>query len=319
MPGRFYPVDNPQSVVFAQTPSVRPSYFQEEQLQMMYVEKLMGLPEPIVPRTTKRGNTATGNIQEAQQAGVRFNNPLNRVLMPIEELLGHIWELNQECAPKEKEYFVVGAGNTLIFDKMSREDYQHQMRFKLDIETTFDKQMARDTSLLVWRLMRQTPTFQMNPAAGYDLDCKVLESLDFHIDIPKPPQSKVLSPYEMIQMVKEGQNPDPVVGEDYEEHLRQYKAVLTSEAINEWEKDAIQRLMLLYDKTQILKSMLEKANLNQSGMPNLPPGMTPPQNGKGGPGTQVTASRNPSQMMNTIRVGENPGSMRSNNGNAGPS
>lgn len=305
-PGHFYPVDDPREVQFAQTPSVRPSYFQEEQLLVNYFELLFGIPS-LRPAQSRRSGSATRDIQDSQRAQIQFSNPLNREVLALTKLIGHVWDLCKEHSPKEKEYQIVGAGGVPIFDKFYKADYSVQMDFKVDVQTVFDQQQARDTALLVYRLLLGNPLTMQHPAVLYDLTKRTLDNLDFDISIPKPKEARTLSPYEEHEMFRNGELPNPQVGEDYEDHLKQHAVFLKSDEIREWPQEAVTALLVHISKTQIMKGFLETANLNQSGkfegMPELP---------ETGDVPGVTASRNPSQHFNTMRVGENTASSLAN-------
>lgn len=315
-PGMFYPVDNPLDVQFAPTPGVRQSYFNEEGLLVNYFERITGLTENIQGLSSSRAQTATEQINATQKASIRLSNPLTRVVMSLEKLLGHMVDLNRDCAPKFKEYAISGIGAYPIFDKVYKDDYNTQLTYKLDIGTIFDEQLERDKWLMAYRMFIQDPNVMQHPAAVYDLTTKTLEAQGIQLNIPKPPQAKVLSAWEKLEIVQRGELVEPEVGEDYDESLKVYMAVLKSEKVKRMDDNQVQALMTLISKTQILKQTLEASNLNQSGQ--VPPemlqmmqGMTPPTQ----PG--VTQTRNPSQKFNTSRVGQTSASELNNAKNGG--
>lgn len=306
-PGHAYPMG--QDVAFLQTPSVRSSYYQEEQLLLMYFERIFGLNENIQGVASTKEISATENVQVSQKASIRFANPMNRILGSLNELLEHIWDLNQKCAPKTKEYFITGIGKGgPVFNKMSKESYKSQLKFKLEITSVFDTQMLRDTWLLAFRMFRQDPLVLAHPAAAYDLFKNTLKGMNIQLDIPKPPQANSLSPSMEHELILKGQEVEPVLGEDYEEHLRQHLAWMdTEEFKDEWKDEQKMALLVHIDKTQMLKQTLESLNLNQSGM--FDPGMMGQQM------PSMTASMNPTQKFNNMRVGESGASAAANTNN----
>lgn len=305
-PGMFYPVDSPHDVSFAPTPTVRNSYFQEEGLLINYFERVTALTENIQGVTNQRQSTATEQMQATQKASIRLSNPLTRVVMALEKMLGHMVDLNRECAPEDKEYAVSGVGSYPVFSKVSRNDYNTQLSFKLDINTVFDEEMERNKWLLVYRMFIQDPNVAQHPASAYELSMNTLRALGVRLNVPKPPQAKIVSPLEKIEMIKAGiRPPEPAPGEDTDEALKIYMSIIQSDKIKEWKPEWVKELMVLVDETKILQQTLQAGSLNQSGM--VPPGMLEMLGGAGAPGgTQpgITASRNPNQKNNVARVGQ---------------
>lgn len=307
-PGKFYPVDDPREVQFAQPPRVGTSYFQEESMILSYFERIFALDENMQGVGASRRRTATESIRVANRGSIRFGNPFNRIVNSINKLLDHVWELNMECAPAEKEYYVVGTNGAPVFDKMSRYDFTKPMKFSVSVSSVFDQQVIRDTMLLAYRLFLVNPYVQAHPETLWQLSQETLDTLDVKISIPKPPEAETLSPYEEHEMFKRGEAPEPQVGEDYDHHLKVHMMELNSESIENWDKEALQALVLHIDKTKILKQTLEAANLNKSG--RFSGAGMPPQPG-------LTVNRNPTQTFNTTRVAESGNSMRQNAQNGG--
>jgi hypothetical protein len=313
VPGHGYPMDSPTDVYFPQIQGPGPSGYQEEAILTSLMERLLGLSENMQGVTTSRDITATENLNLNQKAGIRSSSPLGRIVTSLERVLDHIWELNAECAPEEKEFYVVGKGQGVrLFDRITRSDFNVRLKFKFNIASIHDQQVLRDTWLMAFRMFRQDPLIMSHPAAAYDLFKNTLKGMNIHLDIPKPPQADALSPLEEQEMFQKGEMPEPVPGEDYDEHLKQHMAWLQTESFRDWDEDAQQAFLEHIDKTKILKQTLEAANLNKSGVFE---GM--PQGAEGMEMPGMTASQNPSQMMNNMRVGETSKSAMQNNQNGG--
>ncbi len=304
-PNHFYPVDDPREISFPQTQRVSSSYFQEEQMILNYFERIFALSENIQGVASRRSTTATENMNLNQRSSIRFMNPFNRIVTQVNKLLNHIWDLSRECAPEEKEFYVVGVDGNPIFDKMTKDDYSARFQFEIKVQSVFDAQQIRDTWLLAYRLFLVNPYFQQHPELLWDLTQKTADQLNLDIDIPKPDQAKVHSAFEALDMIRNGEMIEPEVGIDYDHHLKVFMNMFGSPEIKEWDDPAIKNLILYIDKLKILKSTLEAANLNKSGV--FPPGM--------GEQPGLTVSRNPGQRMNTTRVGESGKSMMQNNRN----
>lgn len=318
MPGKGYPMESPSDVNFPQIPPPDPSYFNEEQLIMNYFDRVLALGDVIQGLQGKADASATNTIQSSQRAGIRLSNPINRIGMALNELIGHIWDLNKMCAPEVKEFKVAGVGDgTPIFKKMSRTDYNTQVGFKLHMATLQDVQMLRDSAMLNYRTFITNPMITANPAAFYSLTQQTMDILGVKVKIPQPDQAKAKSPFEIIDLIEDGKHPDPTVGIDPDEHLTALTAFMESEDFLDWTTEQKMALYLYYDKVQILKQTLQSGNLNQSGVfegmngvQQPPQGPNPPQQGAVPP--TMTASRNPSQTFNRMRVSNSPQSMRAN-------
>lgn len=311
MPGKGYPMESPGDVNFPQPPPPDPSYYNEEQLLLTYFDRVLALGDIIQGVQAKGEQSATNTIQSAQRAGIRLANPINRIGTALEELVGHIWDLNKLCAPLVKEFKVAGVGDgTPIFDRMSRSDYDTQVGFKLHMATMYDIQILKDSAMLNYRTFITNPLITSDPAAFYDLSKQTMEALGMKVKMQVPEQAKAKSVFEVIDLIEEGKHIDPSVGIDPDEHLTAIQAFITSEDFQQWTTEQAAALYLYYDKVQVLKQTLEAGNLNQAGifkgqndmgggeMPQTPPTMT--------------ANRNPTQHFNTMRVSNSPQSMRQN-------
>ena len=302
-PGHFYPVDDPREVQFANVPRVGSSYFQEEQIIQSYFEKILALDENFQGVPSRRRQTATESMTTSQRASIRFSNPFNRIVSQFNKLLGHIWDLNRECAPDDKEFYVLGEDGSPLFEKMTRGDFSDKFKFSVEVQSVFDKQMQRDTWLLAYRLFIVNPYFQQYPDKLWEISQKTINSLSLDIDLPKPIQAKTTSPYEKIEIIKNGGDIEPELGEDHDHNLAVIEKQLQADDIKDWDDEEIRKLIILRDKILITKKTLESANLNQSGQfSGGPLSKQPP----------ITASRNPAQKFNTMRVGEGQNSIRQN-------
>jgi hypothetical protein len=313
MPGKGYPVDDPGSIAFPQTPQVDLSYFQEEKLVMDYFDRVLALGD-VMQGVPGKDNTATETIHSQQRAGIRLATPMNRIARALDELTGHIWELTKQCAPEIKEFKVVGVGDGVpVFSKITSEDYNVNVSYKLKMATMFDVQMLRDTALLNYQTFISNPLFMQHPAAFYDLTKQTMDAVGLKVSIPKPEQANTKSPFVEHDLIRAGETIEPVIGEDTEEHKRAHMTFMKSEEFQNWPREAQQALMEHYDKTMILETTLRAANLNSSGVfPGMPGSPAP----SGNPG--FTASRNPSQVFNTMRTGETGKSQRQNVKNGAP-
>lgn len=315
MPGKGYPMESPGDINFPQIPPPDPSYFNEEQLIMNYFDRLLALGDVIQGLQGKGDASATNTIQSSQRAGIRLSNPINRIAQALQELVGHIWDLNSLCAPEVKEFRVAGIGDgTPVFKKMAKTDYQTQVAFKLHMATLYDVQMLRDSAMLNYRTFITNPLITSDPAAFYDLSRQTMDALGMKIRMQIPDQAKAKSVFEVIDLIEDGESVDPTVGIDPDEHIAGLNAFMESDDFKDWNPQQKMALYLYYDKVQVLKQTLQSANLNNAGifkgqndmgtpggMPNTPPTMT--------------ANRNPTQRFNTMRVSNSPQSQRQNTRN----
>jgi hypothetical protein len=305
MPGKMYPVEG-EMPSFPQMPQVDLSYFQEEKLIMDYFDRVLALGD-VIQGVSGKETTATETIHSQQRAGIRLSNPINRLANALQKLLQHAWELNKQCAPETKEFKIVGMGDGVpVFSKISSGDYEANVSFKMSMATMYDVQMLRDTALLNYNTFIQNPLVMQDPAALYNLSCETMNAVGLKLKLIKPEQAKVKSPFVELDLIREGEDVEPTIGEDPDEHLKAYTAFMKSDEFESWPTDAKMRLMVLYDKTQMLKQTLAATNLNQAGQfPGMPGGIQ-----GGAPG--MTANRNPTQSFNTMRVNESAKSQRTN-------
>jgi hypothetical protein len=198
-----------------------------------------------------------------------------------------------------------------LFYKMTRSDFSVQLKFKFNIATIHDQQLLRDTWLMAFKMFREDPLIMSHPAATYELFKNTLRGMGITLDIPKPPQADAVSPSEEHEMIERGLQVEPIPGEDYDYHLKQHKAWTETDKFKDWPVEKQMELMAHIDMTKILKQTLEAANLNKSGVFEGMPtgeGMQPQMPG-------MTATKNPSQMFNTMRAGETGKSMTQNTRN----
>ncbi len=307
-PNHFYPVADPREVFFPQMQRVGASYFQEESLLMNYFERLLAISENFQGVAAKGSQTATESMNINMRSSIRFMNPFNRIVTQMNKLINHIWDLSAECAPEEKEFYIVGTDGSPIFEKMTKDDYASRFQFKLTVQSVYDYQQVRDTMLLAYRLFLVNPIVQQHPEIMWDMSQKTLDALNLDVNLPMPDQAKVHTAYEALDLIKNGENLEPEVGIDYDHHMKVFMNALNDEDIKNWDPEAIKNMVMYIDKLKILKQTLESSNLNQSGM--APQGMMPQ------PG--MTASRNPGQIMNNMRVSESGNSAKANAANPQP-
>ena len=311
-PGKAYPMDDPGSVSSPQFPPPMAPSYQEEQLLFNYWERIFGLSENMQGVSSSRESSATERIQVSQASSIKLSSPIARVIGSIELLLGYMWDLNRDCAPADKEFYIVGASKAApMFQKMSREDYSAQMKFKMAVQTVFDEQMMRDTWMLAYKTFMMNPMVAAHPAAMYQLTTNTLRGMHVQLDIPKPPQAEALSPLEIIELYSNEEFSDPIPGEDYDEHLKQYASFVKTEQFAEWDAKIQQAFLERVDKMKILKQTLEASNLNKSGVfEGMPGGQGAAQPGAAGP--RMTVSRNPSEAFNRARVNDSADSQINN-------
>lgn len=308
MPGKMYPVDDPNSINFPQLPPVDGSYFQEEQLLWNYLERVLALGDNVQGLAAKGDQSATESINVQQRASIRLSNPINRIAVALNDLMGHIWDLNKQCAPKIKEFKVAGVGNGMpVFDKITQADYDVQVSFKLNMATMFDVQLARDTALLNYKTFMANPLVMNNPAALYELTKDTMKKVGCELPLTVPPQAKAISPFLAIDMLRAGKEIEPMEGIDTDEYITVFQEFMKGDDYKEWPEWAKQAMAIYFDKVQILKQTLAAGNLNMSGIFEGMPG-----GGGMAPQPSFTASKNPSQTFNSLRVEETPKSMKEN-------
>lgn len=306
-PGQFYGVEDANQISFPQLGQVDTSFLNEERLILDYIERLFATGQSIQGVASPSGETtATETLSTQQRAGIRLQNPIKRKQLALNKLLGHMWDLNRICAPESKEFRVLGdtANNVPMFDRVSKEDFDQNLDFSLDLATIFDVQLARDTALLVWRTFSQDPAFLQDPAARDFHLRRTFNSLGVPLKMNQPEQAQVISPEEERQLIMRGDDVEPKLGANTDAHMRNHTKFMQLEEFVEWKPEQKLALIALVEKYKIQKRTLQKGGLNQSGLPQNPvqPGKTP----------AFTANRNPTQTFNTARVGESPNSQRQN-------
>jgi hypothetical protein len=306
-PGKGYPMDDPNSVNFPQLPQPTMASFNEERILMDLVDRILGLGDVIQGITGGSDQTATNTIQSVQRAGIRLSLPMNRIGMAIEELIGHIWDLTKQCAPEVKEFRVAGVGDgTPVFSKITKSDYDTQVAFKLNMATLYDVQQVRDTALLNYKTFISNPIFMTNPASFYQLTQETMNAVGLKIKLPQPDQAKAKSAFEIIDLIEQGEDQEAQIGIDPEEHMRAVMAFMKSDEFKDWPLERQVALMRYYDTCQILNTTLKSANLNNSGVFEGMNGMPM------GPQAGMTATRNPSQTFNNMRMGSTMDAQKTN-------
>ncbi len=150
------------------------------------------------------------------------------------------------------------------------------------------------------------PLVMNNPAAFYELTVNTMNAVGCKVNIPKPEQANVRSPFVEHDLILRGEDLDPVLGEDTQEHMTAHKAFMKGDEFKNWPQDAQMRLAAHVDKTMVQQETLRMGNLNASGIYE---GAGP----MGAPATPaLDATRNPSATMNRMRAGETGKSMRQN-------
>jgi len=193
-PGQFYGVEDANAISFPQLGQVDASFLNEERLLLDYIERIFATGEAIQGVPGVKESTATETISVQQRAGIRLQNPIKRKQLALNKLIGHMWDLNRICAPESKEFRILGDASAVpMFDRISKEDFNQQLDFKLDLATIFDVQLARDTALLVWRTFSQDPAFLQDPAARDFHLRRTFDALGVPLKMEKPEQAEGFS------------------------------------------------------------------------------------------------------------------------------
>lgn len=309
MPAHMYPVENPQDVVWAPTPKVDSSLYNEEAKIWEYIERMFGLSENAQGLASKSTTTATEAIEVSKRASVKFGDQFQRVIHQLNPALQHTHDLNYEFAPPDKQFRIAGRDGLPVFDKYTRDDSEARLNYSFEVQTIFDEQLARDTWLLAFRMWRGDPQIMMHPAYLYRLTRDAMETVigDSTGYLPVPEEAKLPSAEEAIHLLLAGEIMEPKPGIDAENYCRVFANFIDAEEFRTLRNDQQTAVFGFFMKVRFMKEVFEKYNLNMSGkfdgmmdQAGLPP---------------VTASRNPSQTFNRLRVGESSGSAMQNNHN----
>lgn len=300
-PAHFYPTENPGDVVFADTPKLDSSLYNEEAKIWEYIERLFGLNENIQGMQSKGDNTATESLEVAKRSAVKFGAPFKRVINQLKPLFYHIHELNKEFTPANKTYRVLGRDGVPVFSKFTRDDSDARLNFEFDVQTIYDEQLMRDTWLLAFKLWRNDPQIALSPAYLYRLTQKAMQNVvgDTSAYLPVPEEAKLPSAEESIELILQGERLEPKPGIDPVHYLRVFAGFIDSPDFGQITNKQQQDIFAFFSKVKLMKEVFDKFGLNNSGI--FP---TPPQSQLGGGGSSVSVGQQPSSKFNNMRVAE---------------
>lgn len=312
-PAHFYPTENPGDVAFAPTPKVDNAFQLQAEKCWEWVERLFGLSENVQGMNSDKTQTATENIEVSRRAAVKFGAPFRRVVSQLKQLFYHIHALNEQFTPPEKTFRILGRDGVYVFQKFTSTEAKAHLNFEFDVQTIYDEQMMRDTWMLAWHTW--FPILQASPAYGYRLTQKAMESVigDTTAFLPVPEEAKLPSAEEAIELLLQGDKIDPLPGIDPVHYLRVFASFIDSPEFRDLTDIQQHSIFDFFAKTKLMKEILDKYGLNNSGV-YAPPGMAGqmPPGGQGTPG--VTVGRQPSAKFNTMKLGQGKGAMNGNSG-----
>lgn len=252
-PGKFYPVDDPQTDVKPMNfPNVTSWALQEEGLAQTYADKLTSMPAllqgqvagPIGPLRSTSGMLSL--IQESQAPLDvyldRFRGPFGKLMSGIlSDLQARLPEIVKIKVLGEKGELLYGTDGQMLFMEIPKHLYSGQYKFTLAAnDAQYNPERDRQNALAIAQmLMTQFPIQAgiVSPQNAYNIYKNILEKngvLDVDSYLTKPPM--IPSPMNLLQeytAIINGRVPMIVMNDNHAEKITGLTALINSSEYQE--------------------------------------------------------------------------------------
>jgi hypothetical protein len=163
------PVDDPRAVVAPQTQNVTSFYYQEEQLLLTLVERVMGVTDLFLGVNAQGGAAArhaTGFLGTQQEAEARMSEPLSQDAESFSQMCRLMYAMEMQYGPQERSFRLKGADSSIQRAGLTRDD--------LWLSGNYDFRLGANVGMFSQhnRLQRAQQAFQMaanSPITNQDM------------------------------------------------------------------------------------------------------------------------------------------------------
>lgn len=247
-PLAMIPVDDPRAVVAPQTQNVTSFYYQEEQLLLTLVERVMGVTDLFLGVNAQGGAAArhaTGFLGTQQEAEARMSEPLSQDAESFSQMCRLMYAMEMQYGPQERSFRLKGADSSIQRAGLTRDD--------LWLSGNYDFRLGANVGMFSQhnRLQRAQQAFQMaanSPITNQDMgkrweaEAEVYQSMGYRekeVERFIGPKSAVTQGNPLSQDEENAQMaqfqfgpgaPAPVhPGDDDQKHISEVEAFLQSD------------------------------------------------------------------------------------------
>ncbi len=311
-PLELVPIDDPRDVVAPQVQNVTAFYYQEEQLLLSIIERVMGITDlflGVSPSSGASARHATGFLGTKQEAEARLSQPLAQDSESFSQLCRLIYNLEMQWGPIERNFRLEGMDSEVSRHGLTRDDlwFRGQYDFRLGANVGMMAQTNRfERAQQAFQILSASPLVNQDQGRMWEVTAEMLRSMgyrDYEIQSFIGPKNAVASAdsksqdeeiAEMIQHVHGPGNPAPISPSDNDQdHIDKIREFLNGPiwpaVWNENAERAISRHSELHTQAIQLKQMQEQAATAGSLPGNAGGGQAPGAGGGGPAGLEARA------------------------------
>lgn len=283
VPGMMIPTNGPpqNAVHFPVHQIVRPEMYREEELLSAYAERLVGAGANVQGTENPRQISATEVATIDRRAGIRFKLIFSRIQRGLEKLAKNVIELNQRLMPVEKQVRVMGPNDAdPLFGGMTHMMFKRdELQGKFDVRTRgepiVERDLSRQNQMLTYQIGTSNPLIANDPESLFYLTRDTLEALgakNRELYLKKPQFAVPQNPEDEQARIAQGENIDPVLGENVDYHLKKHAEFINSPNFQLMTPESRLKMVGHFQKTvklqQLVKQMVELQNtVGQNGQP----------------------------------------------------
>lgn len=292
-PGELVPVEDPNDVNFTSFPYLGTFGQEEEAALRNYATELLPVNDVILGNLGQKGvagalRNATGASFVDRQSNIQLNPHLDRIALPISNLLNAVFVMCRERMPNQMFFRVTGEDGSPVFGEVSRQDLMgdYDFNIEVDIMGASEAEKQQRATLMMQTLLN--PTWMqlglVTPENYYEvlkqyLTAHNVKRLHKYITKPMQYQGPVLTTNERLFRIASGLYDHPRIEdtvrleEDHNSAIAEIDAFMESDLFGAiQDPKALAALQSLYSRHQQMLQVMNNPNpvANASGtqMPN---------------------------------------------------
>jgi hypothetical protein len=296
MPGSMIEVEDATQINFPQMQRVDQVLFSVLGLIQQYGEHISSNSDYLMGRESRGTKTPTahGTLAIIEQGLVTFGVLTKRVFRQQNKAFFLQYQLNSLYLPESKQYRVVGGG-TIPFPTIKRRDFAKELDlFPVGDPSFASRSIRRQSAMELYTMLLSNPLIGINQATGqignpraiWHATSDLIDSYDKknkdELLPPLPPEA--MSPEMENARFMQGDEIEPTVGENIEQHLQTHQAFKLGPYYADMPAEYRTLLDTHIEKTKALQYLVAHARAALGGPQAFP--QPQPQGGAGGEGTQ---------------------------------
>lgn len=184
-PLAMIPVDDPRAIVAPQTQNVTSFYYQEEQLLLTLVERVMGVTDLFLGVNAQGGAAArhaTGFLGTQQEAEARMSEPLSQDAESFAQMCRLMYAMEMQYGPQYRSFRLKGDESSVLRKNLTRDDLwlSGNYDFRLGANVGMFSQHNRfQRAQNAFQVAANSPLTNQNMARRWEIEAEQYKSMGY--------------------------------------------------------------------------------------------------------------------------------------------